>query len=73
MHRQVIEQRDEGRAGTVEGTNFATFEYNMFKKSSQTKDSVQSPITPGIKVVEINMCLITPPPKGHNFATPNIE
>jgi hypothetical protein len=57
----------------VEGNNFATFEQYMFKKSSQTKDKPQSPITPGVKVVEINMCLITPPPKGNNFATLNIE
>ena len=68
-----IKQRGEGSAGTVEGNNFATFDQYMFKKSSQTKDKPQSPITPGIKVVEINMCLITPPPKGNNFATLNIE
>ena len=52
---------------TVEGNHFATFEQYMFKKSSQTKNKPQSPITHGI------MCLITPPPKGNNFATLNIE
>ena len=45
---------------TVEGNNFATFEQYMFKKSSQTKNKPQSPVTPGIKVVGRNMCLITP-------------
>ena len=55
MHRQVIEQRDEGRAGTVEGISFAFVEQYMFKKSEQTKYNIQSPITHAIKVVEINM------------------
>ena len=58
---------------TVEGNSFATFEQYMFKKSSQTKYNIQFPITPGIKVMEINMCLITPHPKGYDFATLNIE
>jgi hypothetical protein len=57
----------------VEGNNFATFEQYMFKKSSQTQNKPQSPITPGIKVVGRNMRSITPPPKGNNFATLNIE
>ena len=43
------------------------------RKGSQTKDNIQSPVTPGINVVEINVCLITPPPKGNIFATLNIE
>ena len=33
---------------TVEGNNFATFEQYVFKKSSQSKDKPQSPITPGL-------------------------
>ena len=45
----------------------------MFKRNSQNKYQTQSPITPGIEVVEINLFLITPPPEGNNFATLNIE
>ena len=53
--------------------NVATFEKYMCKKGSQTKDNMQSPVAPVINVVEINVCLRTPPPKGNNFATLNIE
>ena len=34
---------------------------------------MQSPIIPGIKVVEMNVFLIPPPSKGNDFATLNIE
>ena len=44
----------------MEGISFATLEQYMFKKSLQNKYTTQSPITPGIKVVEKNICLINP-------------
>jgi len=65
--RAHIEQRDEGRAGTVGGINFATFEHYVFMKNNKANIKTQSPITPGIKVVDEKLTFNKPPAERKQF------